>query len=59
MSKPLQFGDITAIVNQHSHGSEILLFKRNEGLLGRVVLPEKGEMLQQRLLRSLKRILAS
>jgi len=59
MSKSMNFGEITAIANRHLHGSEVLLFKRNEGLLGRIVLPEKGDLLEKRLLRSMKRILES
>lgn len=59
MSKSMNFGEITAIANRHLHGSEVLLFKRNEGFLGRIFLPEKGDLLEKRLLRSMKRILES
>lgn len=53
----LRVGEITAISNERPEGSEVLLFKRNEGLLARVVLPQKGDLLQHRLESSLDRIL--
>lgn len=59
MSNPVHVGDITAIANPRPHGSEILLFKRNDGLLARIVLSEKGNALQQRLLHSMTLILQS
>ena len=57
MTDVMQVGDITAISNRQQNGSEVLLFKRNEGLLGRVILPEKGSALEQRLQRSFQRVL--
>jgi len=56
MSQLLTVGDITAISNQHVNGSELLLLKRNEGFLGRIVLQENGECLRQRFERSMRRI---
>jgi hypothetical protein len=57
MTEVMQVGDITAISNRQQGGSEVLLFKRHEGLLGRVVLREKGSALEQRLQRSFQRVL--
>ena len=57
MTDVIQVGDITAISNRQQGGSEVLLFKRNEGLLGRVMLREKGSALEQRLQRSVQRVL--
>ena len=57
MTDVIQVGDITAISNRQQGGSEVLLFKRHEGLLGRVMLREKGSALEQRLQRSFRRVL--
>lgn len=52
----LKVGEITAISNEGEQGSEVLFFKRNEGLLARIVVPERGQLLQNRLETSMERI---
>ena len=52
----LRVGEITAISNDSNGESEVLLFRRNEGLLARVVVPQKGLLLQQRLEQTIERI---
>ncbi|MBV9074480.1 MAG: hypothetical protein JOZ10_12670 [Acidobacteria bacterium] len=52
----LRVGEITAIANDSNGESEVLLFRRNEGLLARVVVPQKGTLLQQRLEQTIERI---
>lgn len=41
-----------ALYESRPWGSEVLLFKRDEGLLGRLRVPEKGEAVEERLIRS-------
>ena len=50
--------DVVALYESRAKGSEVLLFKRNQGLLGRLQVPEKGEAVEDRLLRSFKHISA-
>ena len=38
--------------------SEVLLYKRNEGVLSKVMLPEKGAALERRIARSFQNIVA-
>jgi len=40
---------VTAVCEDSPYGSEILLFRKNEGFLGRLLLPETGPALRQRL----------
>ena len=51
--------DVVALYETRAKGSEVLLFKRNEGLLGRLQVPEKGDAVEQRLVRSFKQICAA
>ena len=48
--------DVVAVCQNHPAGSYVLLFHRNEGLLGRVQVPERGQALEQRLTRSFARV---
>jgi len=48
--------EVTALYESRSQGSEVLLFKRNEGLLGRINVPEKGDAVEERLARSFEHI---
>lgn len=55
MSEVMHVGDITAISREHKHGSEVLLFGRKQGFLARVIMPQRGELLKQRLEQSIER----
>ena len=44
--------DVMALYESRPWGSEVLLFKRDEGLLGKLRVPEKGEAVEERLIRS-------
>lgn len=48
--------EVIALYESRSQGSEVLLFKRNEGLLGRINVPEKGDAVEERLARSFAHI---
>jgi len=48
--------EVTALYESRSQGSEVLLFKRNEGLLGRINVPERGAAVEERLARSFENI---
>jgi hypothetical protein len=48
--------EVVALYETRPEGSEVLLFKRNEGLLGRINVPEKGDAVEQRLARSFEHI---
>jgi len=41
--------DVTALCHESSDGSEVLLFRRNEGFLGRRTFAETGPALHERL----------
>ena len=52
MFEVLNLGDdrsISAVCTANEGGSEVLLFRRNEGFLGRLFVPETGDALQKRL----------
>ena len=51
--------DVLALYESRANGSEVLLFKRNQGLLGKLRLREQGEAVEDRLLRSFKNICAA
>jgi hypothetical protein len=44
--------NVMALYESRPWGSEVLLFKRDEGLLGKLRVPEKGEAVEERLIRS-------
>lgn len=46
--------DITALCEESDQGSDVLLFRRNTGFLGRICLPETGQALVNRLELSMK-----
>jgi len=48
--------EVTALYESRAQGSEVLLFKRNEGLLSRINVPEKGDAVEERLARSFEHI---
>ena len=48
--------EVVALYQRRSQGSEVLLFKRNEGLLGRINVPERGDAVEERLARSFENI---
>lgn len=48
--------EVIALYESRPQGSEVLLFKRNEGLLGRINVPEKGDAVEERLARSFAHI---
>ena len=50
--------DVLALYKTRAKRSEVLLYKRNEGILSRLMLPEKGAALERRLARSFQNILA-
>ena len=50
--------DVLALYKTRSKRSEVLLYKRNEGVLSKLTLPEKGAALERRLARSFQNILA-
>ncbi|HWY67901.1 MAG TPA: hypothetical protein VNX88_04500 [Terriglobales bacterium] len=50
--------DVLAFYKTRAKRSEVLLYKRNEGFLSKLVLPEKGAALERRLARSFQNILA-
>ena len=45
---------VTAMCEELGNGSEVLLFRRNEGFLGRLFVAETGVALQRRLELSVK-----
>ena len=49
--------DVLALYKTRSRRSEVLLYKRNEGVLSKLTLPEKGAALERRLARSFQNIL--
>lgn len=51
-------GDVLALYKTRSKRSEVLLYKRNEGILSKLTLPEKGAALERRLARSFQNIVA-
>jgi hypothetical protein len=51
--------EVVALYESRANGSEVLLFKRNQGLLGKLRLREQGEAVEDRLLRSFKHICAA
>ena len=50
-------GDVLALYKTRAKRSEVLLYKRNEGILSKLTLPEKGAALERRLARSFQNIL--
>jgi hypothetical protein len=50
--------DVLVLYKTRAKRSEVLLYKRNEGFLSKLTLPEKGAALERRLARSLQNILA-
>jgi hypothetical protein len=48
--------DTVAMYERRSRGSEVLLFKRTHGFLGKLRVPERGEAVVERLLRSFHQI---
>jgi hypothetical protein len=50
--------DVLALYKTRAKRSEVLLYKRNEGVLSKLTLPEKGAALERRLARSFQNILA-
>jgi len=50
--------DVLVLYRTRANRSEVLLYKRNEGFLSRVTLPEKGAALERRIARSFENILA-
>jgi hypothetical protein len=56
MSNVVKLGNITAIHYQNGSGSEVLLFKANEGLVCRVILRERGGVLVDRLKAAMERV---
>ena len=51
-------GDVLALYKTRAKRSEVLLYKRNEGILSKLTLPEKGAALERRLARSFRNILS-
>jgi len=49
--------DVLALYKTRAKRSEVLLYKRNEGVLSKLTLPEKGVALERRLARSFQNIL--
>ena len=49
-------GDLLALYQTRARGSEVLLFKRDHGLLSKLFVPERGEAVEDRLLRSFEHI---
>jgi len=50
--------DVLVLYKTRAKRSEVLLYKRNEGVLSKLTLPEKGAALERRLARSFQNILA-
>ena len=50
--------DVLVLYKTRARRSEVLLYKRNEGFLSKLTLPEKGAALERRLARSFQNILA-
>jgi hypothetical protein len=50
--------DVLVLYKTRAKRSEVLLYKRNEGFLSKLTLPEKGAALERRLARSFQNILA-
>jgi hypothetical protein len=50
--------DVLVLYKTCAKRSEVLLYKRNEGFLSKLTLPEKGAALERRLARSFQNILA-
>ena len=50
--------DTVAMYEKRSRGSEVLLFTRTEGFLGKLRVPERGEAVEERLLRSFHQVSA-
>ncbi|PYX99609.1 MAG: hypothetical protein DMG64_16175 [Acidobacteria bacterium] len=50
--------DVLALYRTRAKRSEVLLYKRNEGVLSKVMLPEKGAALERRIARSFQNIVA-
>jgi len=48
--------DVVAVCQSSESGSDVLIFRRNEGLLGRVSVQERGDALEHRLERSFAQI---
>ena len=48
--------DTVALYETRPYGSEVLLFKRAQGLLSKLRIPERGEAVEERLLRSFRHI---
>ena len=48
--------EVIALYESRRQGSEVLLFRRNEGLLSRINVPEKGDAVEERLARSFEHI---
>ena len=46
--------DVLAVYQSSESGSDVLIFRRNEGLLGRVSVQERGDALEHRLERSFR-----
>lgn len=51
-------GEVLALYKTRAKRSEVLLYKRNEGILSKLTLPEKGAALERRLARSFQNIVA-
>jgi len=50
--------EVLALYKTRAKRSEVLFYKRNEGFLGKLTLPEKGAALERRLARSFQNIRA-
>ena len=48
--------DVMAMYETRSKGSEVLLFLKNQGLLSRLRVPERGDAVEERLTRSFQQI---
>lgn len=48
--------DVVALYESRTRGSEVLLFKRNVGFLGRVNVEQKGNAVEKRLSKSISKI---
>ena len=56
MSKVLKYGEVSAVCVAHPDYSEVLFFQRNNGLVGKIKLQEKGQVLEDRLNHSMLRV---
>ena len=48
--------DVVALYESRAKGSEVLLFKKNQGFLSRLQVPETGDAVEERLMRSFQHI---